>query len=76
MDRLAVDLVDLDAVDEDRLRLGTVDREVDEGVGADATAQDAELVGVERDGGRFDAVAEDDGGEAPFAAKAGVGLPE
>jgi hypothetical protein len=57
-----VDLVQLDAVNEDRLRLRAVDRQVDEGVGADVAAEGGELVGIERDGGRLEPVAVDDGG--------------
>ena len=69
MQRSAVDRVDLDARDEDRPRLLAVDREVDQGVGADAPAEQLELVRVDRDVGGVLAVAEHDGRQAAGVAQ-------
>ncbi len=71
VERPARDRVDLDAVDEDRLGLLAVDRQVDEGVLAGLAAQQLELVGVDGDARRIEAVAEDDAGQAAVAAEAG-----
>ena len=61
------DRMDLDLVDQDRLGLLAVDRQVDDRVGADAATQQLEVMGVDRERRRRDAVAVDDGGELAAA---------
>ncbi len=56
--------MDLDTVDEHRVRLVTVHRQVDQRVRPDTPAQDLELVRVDRHVRRVDAVAVDDGRQA------------
>ena len=70
MERAAVDRVDLDAVDEDRLGLLAVDRQVDQGVRAGVLAQQVELVGVDGHVARGLAVAVHDGRQPAGLAQA------
>ncbi len=66
--------VDLDALDEDRLGLLAVDRQVHQGVGARVAAEELEVVGVDREVARVDAVTVDHRGQAPGLAEAADGL--
>ena len=56
MQRAAMDRMDLDLVDQDRLGLLAVDREVHEGVGARVPAQQVEFMGIDGHRGGLDAV--------------------
>ena len=60
---------------EDRLGLLAVDREVDEGVRAGLAAQQVEVVGVDGDARRVEAVTEDDRREAAARRSAATFLP-
>ena len=71
MDRPAVDGMDLNPVDEDRLRLAAVDRQVDQGVLADLATKEVELMSVDRDVLGVDPVAIDDGRQPALAADRG-----
>ena len=64
-----VDRMDLDRRDEDRARLRPVDRQVDQRVRAAVAPKLLEFVGIDRDAGRVDAVAVDDGRKAAGTAE-------
>ena len=74
VERALRDAVQLDPVDQDRARLVAIDGKVDEGVLAGLPAQELELVGVDRHARRIETVAEDDRGQAAFAADPADGL--
>ena len=59
------------AVDQDRLGLVAIDRQVDQGVWSGVPAQLLEFVRVDRDVGRLDPMTVDDGRQASGAAQAG-----
>jgi hypothetical protein len=74
VERAPVDRVDLDVVDEDRLRALAVDPEVDEGVRPNVLPEDLELVRVDRDVRRPDPVTVDDGRKLACPAEVGDAL--
>jgi hypothetical protein len=63
--------VDLDVVDEDRVWLLAIDRQVDEGVGPRLAPEELEVVGIDRDRRRGNAIAVDDRREFAGSAQHG-----
>ena len=69
MERPTGDRVDLDALDQDRPGLLAIDRQVDQGVLSGLAAQELEVMKIDGDAGRLDAMAEDDAGLARAAER-------